>query len=458
MVLANQPEVLPSSSSAASPADDPIESSQAVAMDVTDLTDGRRLQFPIHDPNQVLLVAGSSIVTSRLKQLLASRGIRRILLNRADAANMASDEASGQPVRRAAPFDPGLAKRLDDLVESGRMFKGDAGPAFKERLVQHGLTGYSNEHREMLVTRHAETCSVLDAMIQSAIRGEPLSGATVAAVVADYLADLSSDVDSVLEMVRYGGHYLDLAEHCLQMSILGMAIGIEMDLAETDVRNIGICGLLHDWGMARVDPEIRNARRVLTRAEFLEVQKHPIYTMEMLRTLSGIPKIVPLICYQVHERPNGSGYPRGRTRDTIHPCARILQVADCYVALTSERAFRKPLVPHAAMECLLRQASENLIDGDAFRALLHVLSLFPIGSLVKLSDGSKARVLRRNGKNYQSPIVLIIEDANGEPTDPLDESQIIDPLQRKLKIAQFLPNPDRPEIGLTAEIQVLKRK
>src|SRR5437764_11964815 len=165
--------------------------------------------------------------------------------------------------------------------------------------------------------------------------------------------------------------------------------------------------------MAHVDPVICNARRVLSRAEFLEVQKHPIYTLEILRTLSGIPNIVPLICYQVHERPNGTGYPRGRSRDTIHPCARILQVADSYLALTSERSFRQALMPHAAMECLLRQASDNLIDGDAFRGLLRVLSLFPIGSLVKLSDGSTARVLRRNGTNYQSPIVLIVEDKHG---------------------------------------------
>jgi hypothetical protein len=160
----------------------------------------------------------------------------------------------------------------------------------------------------------------------------------------------------------------------------------------------------------------------------------------------------------VHERPNGTGYPRGRSRDTIHPCARILQVADTYLALTSERSFRQALMPHAAMECLLRQASENLIDGDAFRGLLRVLSLFPIGSLVKLSDGSTARVLRRNGNNYQSPIVLILEDKDGEATDPLDESLIVDPLQQNLKISEFLPSPDRTEIRLTAEIQVLKRR
>jgi hypothetical protein len=164
-----------------------------------------------------------------------------------------------------------------------------------------------------------------------------------------------------------------------------------------------------------------------------------------------------LICYQVHEKIDGTGYPRGRQRDKIHPSARILHVADVYLALISARPFRKALMPYAAIECLLRQARAKMVDADAVRGLLHVLSLFPIGSLVKLSDGSTARVLRRNGSNYSSPIVLIVEDANGDPTDPLDESQIIDLSQHNLKIAAALPSSERDEVGLSPDIQFLKR-
>jgi HD-GYP domain-containing protein (c-di-GMP phosphodiesterase class II) len=435
----------------------PAETSSTMTMNVADLPVGRRLQFPIYDPQQLLLIGAGSIITSRCKQLLESRGIRDVLVSKADAENLAGEDLSGSSSRSFARFDPALATRLDELVDSGRLFLGDSGPAFKDRLIQHGRQAYSPAQLELLVARQAETCSALDVMIKAAVLGEPLSGETIAALVADYLTELTADVDCVLETARQAGHYSELAGHCLQMSLLGMAIGIEMGLTETDLRHLGISGLLHDWGMALVDPEIRNARRVLSRAEFTEVQKHPIYTVELLNVISGIPRQVPLICYQVHERPNGTGYPRRRRRDNIHPSSRILQVADIYLALTSVRSYRLPLMPHAAMECLLREASENLVDGDVFRALLHVLSLFPIGSVVQLSDGSKARVLRRNGNNYQSPIVMIFEDSSGEATDPLDESQIIDPLQQKLKIAKVLPDPDRAETGLTAEIQVLKR-
>ena len=433
------------------------DDSAMMTIAIADLPVGRRLQCPIYDPQQVLLIAAGSIVTSRSKQLLESRGVRDALASPADAANTTAGDASASFGRGVAQFDSGIANRLDELVDSGRLFNADSGPAFRERLLQHGRQGYSNEQREAFVARHAETCSAVDALIKAAVHGEPLNGETIAAIVADYLTDLTADCDCVLETARLAGHYSELAGHCLQMSLLGMALGIEMGLGESDLRQLGFSGLLHDWGMALVDPRIRHATRVLTRSEFIEIQKHPIYTLELLKSASGIPRQVPMICYQVHERPNGTGYPRGRRRDTIHPSARILQVADSYLALTSPRSFRLPLMPHAAMECLLREATDNLVDGDVFRALLNIMSLFPIGSVVQLSDGSTARVLRRNGKNYHSPIVVVIQDASGEPTDPLDESQIIDPSKQNLKIAKVLPDPGREEIGLTTEIQVLKR-
>jgi len=68
------------------------------------------------------------------------------------------------------------------------------------------------------------------------------------------------------------------------------------------------------------------------------------------------------------------------------------------------------------------------------------LSLFPIGSLVELSDGRQARVLRRNGNNYSSPIVQIVADADGVPISPLDHPEGLDPAERNLKIVKVLPD------------------
>jgi len=69
------------------------------------------------------------------------------------------------------------------------------------------------------------------------------------------------------------------------------------------------------------------------------------------------------------------------------------------------------------------------------------LSLFPIGALVELSDGRQARVLRRNGNNYSSPIVQIVADADGVPISPLDHPEGLDPAERNLKSSRYSPTP-----------------
>src|SRR5262249_8593781 len=158
----------------------------------------------------------------------------------------------------------------------------------------------------------------LDAMIKSASRQESIEAQDIAKVVTTYLSQLSADTDCVLSVIGQARRYKALAEHCLQMSLLGMALAIEMGMSEADICLVGLSGLLHDWGMARVPESIVNAKRVLSRVEFLEIQKHPMYTLDLLRSISGIPSRVPLICFQVHEQPNGKGYPRGRQHENIH--------------------------------------------------------------------------------------------------------------------------------------------
>jgi hypothetical protein len=161
---------------------------------------------------------------------------------------------------------------------------------------------------------------------------------------------------------------------------------------------------------------------------------------------------VQLVAYQVHERPDGSGYPRGREKKCIHLFARILHVADAYLAMTAQRPFRLPLMPYAAMECLLRQAEKNRVDPDVMRSLLRVLSLFPIGSYVRLSDGSLAEVIRANPHSFSRPLVALVRDTKGQPVSEQGESALINLSGSELSVSQALPAPGSNQIPLTPEI------
>ncbi|WP_298860008.1 HD domain-containing phosphohydrolase [uncultured Gimesia sp.] len=429
---------------------------QTVSVRVDDIIVGRRIDHAIYDSNGVLLLAAGSVVNTRFKQLLRDRNMPEVQINSQDAAAVSLNAAFSENTKfddaASGIFSTELTAKLDKLIESGSMFVANTGASVRDSMVVHGCKGYDQEERKKLFTQQQEYGESLDGMMRNALKGETPKGSEIAGMAASYLTQLTADADSVISAAAEAGKDESLSQHCLQMSLLGMAICTELDFDETNVRNIGLCGLVHDWGMVRVQDKIGKCRRKLNSADLLEMQKHPIYSLEMLQGVAGIPSIVPLVCFQVHEQPNGRGYPQNRTQNMIHMFARILNVAHCYVSLTTSREDRPALMPYAAMEFLLRLANDKTIDAAPMRALLNLLSLFPVGSFVTLTDRSAARVIRRNGRHYTSPIVQVIQTPDGKPTDLEDPKNIIDLNQSDHQIDQALPTPGKDEIDLSSPL------
>jgi hypothetical protein len=81
------------------------------------------------------------------------------------------------------------------------------------------------------------------------------------------------------------------------------------------------------------------------------------------------PEVLAYVKYH-HERYDGNGYPLGLRKDEIHLGARILALADFYVALTSERSHRKAFPVQEALE-LVRQESGKMFDPKVVEVFLH---------------------------------------------------------------------------------------
>jgi len=318
-------------------------------------------------------------------------------------------------------------------------------PTVKEGLVFHGREPPSQRRHEELIGEQKAAAKSLDRLMGEMVQGGRSDGAPIVQLTATFLGSMREDSEGLLTAALQSQES-GLSEHGLQMGILAMAIGVEMGLNAENVRIIGTTAMVCDWGMMRVPQDIRHASRRLTAEEYFEIQKHPMYTADMVMSLSEIPRLVPPVAYQVHERPDGTGYPRGREGNSIHPFARILRVADVYTSLVSPKPFRGPLTPYSAMEFMIRKANKQSVDRDAVRALLNVLTLFPLGSLVQLSDSSVARVLRRNGNRYDSPVVQVIQDTEGHRVAPDNADAIFVPTERNLEIVEALPTPGREEL------------
>lgn len=159
-----------------------------------------------------------------------------------------------------------------------------------------------------------------------------------------------------------------------------------------------------------------------------------------MRDVPDIPNGSRMVAYQMHERCDGSGYPRRRQGNQIHPLAKIAAVADAFIALVSPRPHRPALLPYRAMELMVCDAHRGLYDSEVVRGLLHTVSLFPIGSCVKLNDGRMGTVVRSNHDAYTAPVVEI-----WTPDSMHGESDVVNlNVEQGLNIVKAVPQLEFP--------------
>jgi putative nucleotidyltransferase with HDIG domain len=171
------------------------------------------------------------------------------------------------------------------------------------------------------------------------------------ALTADGLVTLARHLDR---------HHSEAAQHSRRVGRYSGAIAAELDLDGERVEAVRLAGLLHDIGKLAVSDHILKKPGPLTGSEWHEIREHPRIGAEMLQA-AGLDDISGWVRSH-HERPDGRGYPDGLFGDRIPLEARILSVADCYEAMTSQRTYSEALRPDEA-RAELRRHSGTQFDG-----------------------------------------------------------------------------------------------
>lgn len=201
-----------------------------------------------------------------------------------------------------------------------------------------------------------------------------------------------------------------LASRCAQFSMLAISTGIEMDLQDDDISLLGSACLFHDFGLFLLPEKFRNPTSIFDEDEANEYRHHPETTYRFLSDFPAVSDEMRVLAMQVHELPDGSGYPRGIMKNRYHRLTRIVNLIEMYLALTQATPKRAPLVPHDALVFMLVQCTKGLLDPDVMRAFMNLQTLFGIDCPVRLSSGDEATVVRRDADHYDKPVVLVEGD------------------------------------------------
>lgn len=435
----------------------PGANSGPVSVSIEQLEVGRELTAPIYDSHGILLLAVGCVVTIEQKLKLVRRGISQVIMSPQDIGGTVEREVPKEPAPpepfHETPPSAETAERLAAVIGEGIQQVVNQGDPVKDAVKRHGMKHYDSTVKQNLDRQYEQIQESVTFMLSSALGGNADVDVNVLRdSVNSFIDSLCGDIDASLSKTIESARDDDLVRHALNTAVLSMAVGVEMGMDGENINTLGLIAMVHDWGMARVPLDIRNSPRVLSEEEKQEIRKHPDYTIEILAQIPELSGLVRTVAYQIHERPDGTGYPRGLRSNSLHQFSHILNVADTYLALVSQRPHRAPLMGYAAVECMLNLAQNWKVDPDTVRALLRVISLFPIGSYLMLTDGSVAQVLRSNKDCYTKPIVKLTQSRKEDVNNEDDESLLVDLSQSKISVLKPLPTLGRGEIRFDEEI------
>jgi len=215
--------------------------------------------------------------------------------------------------------------------------------------------------------------------------------------------------------------------HCINVAILAVILGKKLGYSREKLEMLGIAGIFHDVGKAVVPENILNKPAKLTDAEMNVMRTHPLRGYRILRDQPGMPAEVLRGCLEHHEKFDGTGYPRGLKGDEISDFSRLLSVVDVYDALTSRRVYKEPMPPSKVLS-LMYQWRVSDYHPNVVEEFIKSLGVYPVGSFVKLNNGTCAVVVDHNPLDPLRPTVRVAYDwsMRGVPLTTLDLTETPD--------------------------------
>lgn len=243
-------------------------------------------------------------------------------------------------------------------------------------------------------------------------------------VVEEISASVTRNASALISLARLKSRDEYTYMHSVSVCALMVALARQLEMDDSQTREAGLAGLLHDVGKMTMPEDVLNKPGKLTDEEFSVMRTHPERGHEILLR-SGVDTQIALdVCLHHHERIDGRGYPHQLAGDEINVFARMGAICDVYDAVTSDRPYKQGW---DAAESLVRMTSwEGHFDRTLFHAFVRAVGIYPLGTLVRLESDRLGVVVEQNGQDLTRPVVRIFFSARANAPIPTKTLNLAD--------------------------------
>jgi len=147
--------------------------------------------------------------------------------------------------------------------------------------------------------------------------------------------------------------------HSQRVGYYATLLGRRLRQSDAELQMLQWSALLHDVGKIGIRDEVLKKEGKLTPEEFEHIKEHPVRSHSVVREVPQLAEALDGVLYH-HERYDGKGYPDGLAGQEIPLQARIIQIADIFDALTSDRSYRPAFDWRRALAILDSEAGKSV--------------------------------------------------------------------------------------------------
>ena len=269
--------------------------------------------------------------------------------------------------------------------------------------------------------------------------------------VAEKIATLIHDNPIVYKHLYYLELPPLLSRHLVFSAIFGAKLGQSLGFSNPKTIELVFSILIMDVGMMFLPLSVRMKDGKLNEEEKANLHTHPLRGYQVLTKNVKVKNSIALVALQHQEHYDGSGYPQHIKGDDISEYARIAMIADSYVAILEDKKYRSRQLPNDALKELLALGI-YYYDPNFIATILNEFSMFPVGSIVELSDGKIGMVVGTIPEKPLRPIIYIMREKNGERPD---KSYFVHLLYRSEYYISRAVFPDDVSINYFQEIDII---
>jgi putative nucleotidyltransferase with HDIG domain len=376
--------------------------------------------------NEVLLDLSKQIAPAI--KFLKDRGVERIAF---------SQGVTGDELKKFILFLTSPKKEVKDNVQQYLEAQGvrniNVGK-IKEAGSEDDQSGESAEMEQDFLKIYETSLDKVTSSLADVLNEQAIDHLALQLVVNNMMRNMAKYHQELLKLTTLKRYDAISYVHILNVAILSMYFASKIGFSKEDVINIGIAALFHDIGKMYISRKILSKPESLNNEEFEQVKSHAVLGAELLLKYTNVLGVLPaVVAFEHHLKFDLSGYPKLPFIRTPHTVSLLVSICDVYDALSQRRGYKLDYSPEMIYNVMLTEKGTSF-EPWLLDKFFSIMGIWPIGSLVSLTDGRVAVVKDENEDDPSSPKVEVIyPEANPELIN-------LSQTQDRLKIDRYL-NP-----------------